>query len=418
MLKLVRGFLLRLEVATRILAIRCSYAMVLRRIRNRPADEKIRVLFLVNEISKWKAQSLCDLMMESGAYEPMIGITLADIDDRLSDVEQRAKMATTRKFFAEKGMKTVDMFDCDLKTVRTIDEVGADVVFYQQPYVFFNKHLPFPVSFKALTCYIPYYVTNYGTRSFDYEYDFHKEIWRYFILSEGFARAYRHGAWFFNYAGKLLGLGHTGLDYYHLHKDVQTDQQMVIYAPHWSFGHPRNVNNENYSTFLWTGRSILAYALKHPEIKWVFRPHPSLAFALRQSRVWTEKEIADYWAAWQKVGTLSTGGDYQRLILESRAMITDCGSFLIEYFVTGKPLVHLISKDVKVQPIAVSKEYFDSFYQVKSEEDLTHVLDEVISGARDPRREERLAVLKKSGLLDCSAAKNILRHLNKMLGVL
>lgn len=415
--RIVRAAFFRIEAVAKILAVRAAYAAVLCRIRARKPGTRIRVLFLVSEVSKWKAQSLYDLMAESDNYEPMMGITLADFDGHLSDVEQREKMDRTRRFFENKGMHCEMMYDAEGKNVREVRELGVDVVFYQQPYVIFPAHMPRFVGLTALTCYIPYYVTNYGTRSFDYEMPFHKEVWRYFILSEGFARVYRRGAWFFAYAGKLLGIGHTGLDYYYLNREkVQTDEKTVIYAPHWSFSHPQNENHENYSTFLWTGERILEYAKRHPEFNWIYRPHPSLEFALKKTGVWSNEKIAKYWAEWAQVGTVSAGGDYQHLLLESKAMITDCGSFLPEYFVTGKPLIHLISKDVKVQPISVSKQYFDTFYRVTSEDQLEEILNEVLVAGNDSRREVRARVLRDSGMADCYAARNILSFLNGILG--
>lgn len=414
--RIIRAAFFRIEAVAKILALRAAYAHVLCRIRARKPGTKIRVLFLVSEVSKWKAQSLYDLMVKAENYDPLIGITLADFDGHLSEVEQREKMVRTQKFFEDKGMPCVMMYDVEKKDVREVRELNADIVFYQQPYVIFPAHMPRIVGLTALTCYIPYYVTNYGTRHFDYEMEFHKEVWRYFILSEGFARAYRRGAWFFAYAGKLLGIGHTGLDYYYLNKKkVKTDEKMVIYAPHWSFSHPKNENLENYSTFLWTGERILDYAKRHPELKWVYRPHPSLKYALSRTGVWSEEKIAKYWADWAQVGTVSTGGDYQHLLLESKAMITDCGSFLPEYFVTGKPLIHLISKDVKVKPISVSKCYFDTFNKVTSEDQIETVLDDVLIKDVDSKQKDRACVLQETGLSDCYAAQNILDYLERIL---
>ena len=281
LLRVVRGLLFRVSAALTALAIRASYGIVRRRIRQRKANGKIKVLFMVNEPSKWKTQSLYDLMKESGRYEPVIGVTVMDIDRHLSDAEQQAKMNHTAEFFANRGMSVVRLYDAQNKKVFPVSQFYADIVFYQQPYVLLRDHQPDVVGFDALTCYVPYYVTNYGTRHFDYEFGFHKQVWRYFILNEDFARAYRRFGWLEGYAGKILGLGHTGLDYYYLHRDERCDEGYVIYAPHWAFDHPGNKNLENYSTFLWTGEAILEYAKKHPEFKWVFRPHPSLKVALR-----------------------------------------------------------------------------------------------------------------------------------------
>ena len=41
------------------------------------------------------------------------------------------------------------------------------------------------------------------------------------------------------------------------------------------------------------GKDILDYAKSHPEINWVFKPHPRLRTELTYSNVWTKKEVDD-----------------------------------------------------------------------------------------------------------------------------
>ena len=413
--RIVRTLLFKVVSALTALAIRANYRIVRRRIRRRKVGDKIRVLFMVNEISKWKTQSLYDLMKESGRYEPVIGVTVMDVDRHFSDVDQQIKMNRTAKFFEDRGMRVIRLYDAQEKTVTAIKQFGADVVFYQQPYVMLQEHLPDVVSYDALTCYVPYYVTNYGTRHFDYEFRFHKQVWRYFILNEDFARAYRRLGWLEGYAGKILGLGHTGLDYYYLHKDERCDEGIVIYAPHCSIDYPGNENLENYSTFLWNGEAILEYAKNHPEFKWVFRPHPSLKVALRRCGAWDDKKIESYWEKWAKIAIVSRDDDYQALFLKSKALITDCGSFLIEYFVTGKPLIHLISSTVKVQPISVAKHYFDTWYKVHDLKEMAKTFETVLERGEDPMRKERLTALHRAKLADNYAAQNLLEYLDTCL---
>ena len=103
--------------------------------------------------------------------------------------------------------------------------------------------------------------------------------------------------------------------------------------------------------------------------------------------------------------------------MKSKALITDCGSFLIEYFVTGKPLIHLISPTVKVQPIPVAKRYFDTWYKVRDLEEMTKTFETVLERGKDPMREGRLAVLSRAGLSDQYAAEKILKYLNLAMGI-
>ena len=147
----------------------------------------------------------------------------------------------------------------------------------------------------------------------------------------------------------------------------------------------------------------------------MFRPHPSLKIALRNSQAWEDRKIEAYWEEWAKFATISKNDDYQSLFMHSQALITDCGSFLIEYFVTGKPLIHLISPTVKVQPIECAKTYFDSLYKVHNLKELGDVLKAVLEEGKDQMREARLSALRRAGLADNFAAKKIISYLNNEL---
>ncbi len=415
--KVIRAFFFRLERYARVFGIRAGYRVVLERIRNRPKQTKIKVLFLTSEIAKWKAQTLYDLLNASSYYEPIIGLTHFDFDWDLPIEEQRAKYETARAFFISRDMRIVDMYDHSKKEAVSPAEVGADVVFYQMPYAIHPKQSPRVVGINALTCYIPYYVVNNTNRSFDYGNELHRTVWRYFILNDDIAKSYRDWRSFFHFSGKLLGLGHPSLDYYRLHESDKANRDYVIYAPHWSFSHPNNENCENFSTFLHTAEFMLEYARIHKGMNWVFRPHPTLRHALLRSGAWGAEKVNDYWKAWMDVGTLSTGGEYQELLLKSRALITDCGSFLTEYFVIGKPLIHLISKDAKMFPCKALQKYFDTFYNVYSLDELRDTLAMVLERSEDPMKAHRNEVRVKSKLADNYAAQNIIRYFDKVFHV-
>lgn len=414
---MARGFLFRVEALARVFGIRIGYRLVLERIRHRPKQAKIKVLFLSNEAARWKSQTLYDLLEESGSYEPIIGLTHFDFDWNLTIEEQRKKLDDARAYFTSHGMRVVNLYDHDKRKAISPSTISADVVFYQMPYAIHHEQSPRAVGNDALTCYIPYYVMNNAYKGLDFCNELHFTVWRYFILNESCAKLYWNWGCNFYCCGKLLGLGHPGLDYYTLHKTDATPTDYVIFAPHWSFSHPNNENCENYSTFLQTGEFILEYAKKHREMNWVFRPHPTLRHALLQSGAWDGEKVANYWNAWAEIGIVSTGGEYQELLNKSRVLITDCGSFLTEYFVIGRPLIHLISKDAKIVPHEIMKKYFDTFYNVHTMDELRDALIMLLERGEDPMKSRREEMRLKSGMADNYAALNIIRYFDKVFHV-
>ena len=383
---ILRALFYGLSQFCRTQTIRFRYSFNLARIRKERAGRKIRVAFLVNEIAKWKAQSLYDLMSASERYEPFVVLTFADRDWRLSDDKMREKYSSTRCFFERRRMKVVDGYDFAAKKVVPVPALECDIVWYQQPWSYAEEQRPDIASIWALTCYIPYFVVNYGDFGMDFGQQFHRDLWRHFILNRKWARAYGKKGHWWAYSGKLLGLGHTALDYIVNRREELRNSNYVIYAPHWSIDCTGNENAENYSTFLWTGRPMLEYAKAHRQLKWIFKPHPTLKKVLHETGVWTDEEIESYYKEWEAVGAVGLTGEYQDFFLDSKAMVTDCASFLTEYFATGKPLIHL--------PV---------------------VLDQIVWAGKDPKRSEREKVLREMDLGKESAAENILDHLDSML---
>ena len=107
----------------------------------------------------------------------------------------------------------------------------------------------------------------------------------------------------------------------------------------------------------------------------------------------SKDEIDNYYESWAKVGMVSLSGGYTELFNNSRALITDCDSFLSEYAVTGNPIIRLVSKVKNNRHYSPLKSLFDSYYQVHNKDELEQTLNEIIVRGNDPLRETRLAEL-------------------------
>lgn len=393
--------------------IKKRYEKIVAKLR---AKSKIKVLFLVNENSKWKAQSLYDLMQTTTDFEPIIGLTIADIQKKLPVSEKEIIIKQNQDFFEKKGMQVVVTYDC--KNDRAIDlkNFDADVVFYQQPYSIPKIQDIEIVSKFALTCYIPYYLPDYRNFDLDCDKDFHHNLFRFYVLDDELKNIYKkHLAQESIDTENIKGLGHTALDVFRKSNEVVENKAWVIYAPHWSVAHENNLNNINISTFDMNGQLILDFAKKHPEIKWLFKPHPTLKTALLKIGEMTEAEIDNYYAEWEKIAKCCYDGSYVDYFKESDAMITDCGSFLLEYFCTGKPLIHLISQNCENVPYPQMQAVFNTFYQVRSNTDLLEILDSVILTKNDYKKEIRNKVVDQYALTTNFAALNIINDLKTIM---
>ena len=191
----------------------------------------------------------------------------------------------------------------------------------------------------------------------------------------------------------------------------------MIFAPHWSFEYGEVKGKSAWSTFLTTGEPILEFAKAHPDIKWIFKPHPMLRIKLEDSKVWSREKIDKYYHEWETLGEAYYSGNYIPLFYRSRAMITDCHSFLTEYLILDRPLIRLETKNSPlVSPPSASKK-FDAMYRVDNLETMQRIFDEVIVKKMDPMKETRHKVIHEIGLDRNDISSQIIKILDNVLGI-
>jgi CDP-glycerol glycerophosphotransferase (TagB/SpsB family) len=200
----------------------------------------------------------------------------------------------------------------------------------------------------------------------------------------------------------LKVVGHPVLDEYLNSNKNSFAPKYTIYAPHWTVCG----DNLRFGTFDWSGGKILEFAKSHPELNWVFRPHPLLYKFAISSGFMSKEEIDNYYNEWKKIGIFSESGDYIDLFKSSEAMITDCGSFLTEYFVSEKPMIHLISNELKEN--ATIKEIDKTNYTARNLEELEQQLKDVLIDKNDYKKSLRIELLEKLKLKNNYSAKRII----------
>lgn len=387
--------------------LRRRYVEQLRRVAHKYGREKIRVLFPISNLAKWKMQSLFDLLQASEDFDPIIVATIMDVECSLSREAKRERLAQIMEWATKRNMASVCAYDCENERFIPFSEFQPDIVWYQQPWIIDACQMPAAVSHYALTCYVPYFVQNYGGLSYDCKQEFHRQLWRHFTLSENWARTFMR-VQFFARAGRTVGLGHPMLDQFYLRRSEPVEKKYVIYAPHFSCG-----VSERYSTFLQYGRKMLEFAQMHPEYEWVFKPHPSLRHVLIQVGAMTENVVEEYYGEWEKLGKVCYDADYVDLFRNSKVLITDCASFLVEYACTENPIIHLISHEALFRPHTISRRLFNTYYQVDSWEDFDRHFKRVVVEGDDCNRKARLREVARLNLLGTYAAKNIVAALGE-----
>lgn len=389
-----------------------NYKYVLQRVSNKfSKDEPIRVLFLISECSKWKCQSLYDQFSGSDEFEPIVVFTRTDMQDGSPKEYLIDRFEQLRSFFGKRGVRYVEAYDIEEDKAIDLAVYNPDIVFYSTYWLIPECQQPQFVSKYALTCFVPYFLPCHDAAQLDAQRLVHLLVFRYFAIDKTWIDYFKKKSWGCPYAGEFVGLGHPMLDMF---AQAQRDfyrNDLVIYAPHFSI-----LNyGEQYSTFAETGRIILDYAKLHPEISWCFKPHPHLRRILVDVAKWTKAEVDAYYADWEKIGIACYDADYPSLFMRSRALITDCSSFLMEYSAVNRPLIHLVRSDTKYGVAKPCMVLFDSFYTVSNLKELGDALKLVVEDFNDPKVQERESAVNTLNLWHVKCSEKILSYLKKTL---
>ena len=399
-------FFNNLQYLSNIRFVKNNQKRVLQSLKEEVKYRKLKVVFLCFEPAKWKCQSLYDLLLQSQYFEPLILVSKWTFKNMTKE-----SVIENYKFFKQKKMNVEYAYDVENDIYLSLEQFKPDIIFYGEPWGIQYLQAPLKVSEYALMLYVPYFIAN----TFDdveYGLDFHQYLFKHYIINN-LARDF-YAPRMKNKGKNLKIVGHPQLDYFYLGKDKNIENKgYVIYAPHWSV----SGKNIGYGTFLWNGEFILRYAKKHPEINWVFKPHPALKKWLFNNKIWTKEQIDSYWKDWEKIAFKYESGDYLDIFAQSKAMITDCGSFLTEYFVTEKPVIHLISENsVGFNPSAEA--VVKNYYKAYNINDLEGLLDKVILNNQDYMKELRIKSIQELNFAGVYASQNILDDIEKELNLI
>lgn len=398
-------FFYEIKIASNCAYIKKNIKKVKKRLKGKTP---IIAAFYVYDDTKWKCQSVYDLMEKDERFEPYIFVTKNAAPENNCNYQTDEDFNKVYVFFKNKDMRVLKAFDTAKGRYIPFEEMSPkpDIIIYQHPWYVETSQGPVVCSKFALTYYIPYYISD-TNEWFEYQLRFHRYIYKYFIPTENIKSSYaKHMP---DKGQKLIVTGHPQLDYYYLNPK-QPENKYIIYAPHWTVCG----NNIRYGTFDWNGREILEYAENHPELNWVFKPHPLLYKFLYTSGYMSKEAADEYYRRWAKAGILYDKGDYLDLFRKSQMLITDCGSFLIEYFVTQKPCIHLLSEKFKGNNFV--QQICKTYYEAKNINEFNEYLDILINRGQDPKKPEREEVLAKLNLTGTYCAKNILEDIIKDIG--
>lgn len=312
-----------------------TQAALLRKIRFR-TQSQTKVYFVMTQPELWSHQSIYDELEKDSNFEPQI-VVMPDVQDTSRSQEESAKRSLRK--FVTLGLRAKQGTGSDGKILspRQLLERGS-LLFFDQPNPRLGKKWrPHRLMMRSLLLYVPYGIKVSPDDRANFGLELHHFAWKIFAettFHKGKFDEITRGP-----KSKTLLTGYPKLDFMPNFEASRTTRIRGIVSPHWSVRLP----GWTYSTFEETGAKLLTLLDSYPEIHWILRPHQGLRSQVAESGLMTVEEIDSYFSRWDSAtnGSLHHGSFYYDEFARSDFMITDCGSFLAEYVVTRKPLLHL-----------------------------------------------------------------------------
>lgn len=357
----------------------------------------VRSIFLVFSTSMFPARPLFDAMARDSRFSPKISV-IPDL--RWPDRDPVPAMDACReellRFYPPEFVEEATKDESDSWADVTSD---ADIVCYPSPYDLssfrYNPHwavgrgfLPIYISYSFSTSLHGYKV--FGHQNYAY-------FWKVFVECEANAREYAEHS-------ILKGANAEATGYFKMDALAAAkpwprngNRKRVLIAPHHSVDGGSN-DTLSFSNFERYAEYFLALPDKHPELDFVFRPHPFLFTVMSHPSKWGQAKVDD-WIARLKAHTnvrWCDEGDYFPAFASCDAMVHDCGSFLAEWFYTGKPCCFMLKtpSDIDAKFTPLGKECLSNCYLAYDKAAIEEFLRDIVEGGSDPKAAARDAFRK------------------------
>ena len=376
-----------------------NYLNVIKRIKKRDKKtDPIRVLFIVEENAKWGYQSIYDILKNDNDFEVLPILCYPIITKDREDYTQDNNI----KFFENLGISAID--GCPQKNgeYTPIETFKPDIVFYQQPWYVLDDWHPKNVSKYALTCIVSYGYSSIDVKSWGSVtvQQLSGNLWKMFCESP-YHKIFYENAAKIKHKEILKITGYPKMDYYQepinpffekLWKDSNERRPRIIWAPH----HSIDQRGLEMSNFMEHYKFFLDFAKNNKQYSFVFKPHPMLEFKCISEGFMTKTEYANYIYEWENLENASVWnkGNYFDIFKTSDVLITDCSSFLGEYYFSKKPIIFL-DKDSRCGFNDFGLKMKKTFYSPKNLDEIPEIIYDLLINKNDYKKEQRIKLIKQ-----------------------
>ena len=351
--------------------------------------ERLKVAFLVCDAAMFSGESVFALMRDDPRFECVIAVA-----PRVTRGEEflRATLEKTVGTLSKRyGDAVQALYDPATRKARGLD---ADIVF--STVVYEDQTLPDytteRLSERALVCILYYgygglFISNERKTPYLPNIVF---AWKYFVSNEATRQMSVERNPLLD--GRIVVAGYCKMDRLaRIPAGAPRTRARIIVAPHHTID--RKADALSLSTFLEHADFFLRLPEMFPEADFVFRPHPLLFARLATPKWWGPERTAEYERRMKAHANVEfqQGGDYFGTFAESDALVHDCGSFLAEYFYTGRPQCYLSDGKgtLEAQLLPFSERLYANVYHATTDDEIAAFVRDVAIAGRDPMKPAR-----------------------------
>lgn len=388
-------------------------------------NKKIKVCFLLVNITQFSSASVYKEMEKSNIFEPFI-ILYNTCDKKLIDEKLWNNHNLCFKYLKDKGYCIYNGYD-ENRNYIPITDFSPDIVFLNAPFLdYSNMYLNNVfMNVNFLVCYLNYSLNTIN--SYDYHYN-NKRIascWKHFVETrEDYLELLDYSKF---YGANCILSGYPKLDAYAKKEEeivippkLSNKKPIIIWAPH------RSIHEKweplNISTFHIYYKQFLEIAKKYSQFNFVYKPHPFLESAIISNNIMTEAEYDYYCSQWNNLpnGLIVEDGEYIDLFRKSDLLITDCGSFIGEWLPTDKPCMYLVNPERNKKTYMdgfsiMGRKILDKYYLCHNQEEIDKYFKMIMFDKQDPMKEERIKLKDELFINIGCAGQKIVEYLEDVL---
>lgn len=359
--------------------------------KNKNSNNKIKVVFFAQAPQIWPSTESVWKAFDNDSRCITQVVQLPFLHDSY------IKHEIISKYLEEKNIEYRMYYEYD------IAEDKPDFVLFQNPY---ESTRPIAFQFDTInkivkrTVYIPYGIDiGGGKENIEWQFNLPVQKFSWKVI----ARSKRHKMMFEKYCDShgrnVIGIGHPKFDgiYKILNEDIKAPddwikkingRKVLLWNPHFSVD-----GGDAWSTFEKWVDVILQLFNANKDVFLLIRPHPLLFDRLILLKKMNEQQIEEFRNMIKESDNilLDETDDYKQSFFLSNGIMTDAGSFLLEYLPTKKPILYLPNDK---GPGLYDDSLVDHYYIGRKREEIEDFIMMIYHG-EDPLYDKRMDTLKE-----------------------